>query len=291
MTRNRLAMIGLLALALAAFVSMSIYKVLRGVVNASHASTLTTVVAAANAIPAGAKLQERDLRLVKMPLTDVPPGAFHSTIDAAGRAARIPIAKGELVMAAKLAELNGGAGLAALIPAGMRAVSVKVNDVIGVAGFVTPGTHVDVVLTGQPAHNAGDDPAATTILENVQVLAAGQNLPRGNDTEPQNVAVITLLVSPEDAQKLSLATQEGKIQLALRNPLDGESVKTTTVRNSQLYRGAHAETASVEAKKGRGGEVKRVAKATTPAAPDQIVVELIRGDKRDTAKFDREQLQ
>jgi pilus assembly protein CpaB len=290
MTRNRLAMIGLLALALAAFVSMSIYKVLRGVVNASHASTLSTVVAVANSIPAGAKLQEKDLRLVKMPVTDVPPGAFHSTIDAAGRAARVPMAKGELVMTAKLADLNGGAGLSALIPAGMRAVSVKVNDVIGVAGFVTPGTHVDVVLTGQPARSAGDDPAATTILENVQVLAAGQNLPRGgNDTEPQNVAVITLLVSPEDAQKLALATQEGKIQLALRNPLDGDNVKTTTVRNSQLYRGAHAETAAVDAKKPRGGELKRAAKTTTPAAPDQIVVELIRGDKRDTAKFDREQ--
>src|SRR5262249_59085664 len=101
---------------------------------------------------------------------------------------------------------------------GMRSVSVGFNEVVAVAGFVVLGTRVDVVLRGNPGGNSENQ--TTTVLENIAVLAAGQKLERNAAGEPQSVPVITLLVSPEDAQKLTLASQEGRIQLALRNPLD-----------------------------------------------------------------------
>jgi pilus assembly protein CpaB len=284
MTRNRLALIGLVALALAGFVSFQMYRVLNGALNASRVNTLTTVVAAANDVPAGTRLNESDLRLVKMRMTDLPPGSFHTVSEAVGRAVMLPLSKGEPVLQAKLAALNGGSGMPALIPSGMRAVSVKVNDVIAVAGFVTAGTRVDVLLTGQPSRIGDNDPAVTTVLENVQVLAAGQKLQNGSPAEPQQATVITLLVSPEDAQKLALATQEGKIQLALRNPLDDDKTSVAAIRNSQLYGAVHAQPVT-EARK-EHSEVRH-AKAVRPAAPEPFVVELIRGDKRDSAKFDQ----
>ena len=114
-----------------------------------------------------------------------------------------------------------------LIPPGMRAVSVRVNEVIGVAGFVVPGTRVDVLLTGNPS--GAPDQQTTTVLENVAVIATGQKLERNTAGEPQLTPVITLLVSPDDAQKLTLATTQGKIQLALRNPLDTKQQELASV--------------------------------------------------------------
>jgi len=290
MTRNRLALIGLVALALAAFVSLSIYRVLNGAVNSSRANALTTVVAASADLPAGTKLNESDLRLVKMPRTDLPPGSFSSVSDVVGRASIVPMLKGAPVLSGQLAAANAGSGLPALIPAGMRAVSVKVNDVISVAGFVTAGTRVDVLLTGQPAQIKDNDAAATTVLENIQVLAAGQKLQRTGDGDPQQTTVITLLVTPEEAQKLALATQEGKIQLALRNPLDEEKGTMTPIQNSQLYGIEHPALQALATKVARSSRPMHVAaKPKGPVAPDQFVVELIRGDKRDVAKFDQQQ--
>src|SRR5262249_51797014 len=136
----------------------------------------------------------------------------------------------------KVAGENAGAGLPATIPPGMRAVAVKVNDVISVAGFAQPGTRVDVLLTGNPTKE--NDPAnvtATTILQNVQVLAAGQKMQTNQEGKAQTVTVITLLVNPEQAQKVALATQEGRIQLALRNPLDIEDETVAALKTSTLY--------------------------------------------------------
>ena len=120
-------------------------------------------------------------------------------------------------MPTKLAGENAGSGMASLIPPGMRAVSVRVSDVIGVVGFVMPGTRVDVLLlTGNPT--SGSEEQTTTVLENVAVIASGQKLDRSSSGEPQNTPVITLLVSPEDAKKLTLACSKGRIRLILRHP-------------------------------------------------------------------------
>lgn len=285
MTRNRLVLIGLVALLLAGFISVQMYRVLNHAVLQIEKNTPTAIVAAATAIPPGVKLTEADVRLLKMPQGEIPAGAFRTVSEVVGRAVTTPLSKGDFVLAAKLAAPNAGSGLPILIPPGMRAISVKVNDVIAVAGFVTAGTRVDVLLTGQPAMGVDSDPAATTVLENVQVLAAGQKLQGNSQGEPQQVTVITLLVSPEDAQKLALATQEGKIQLALRNPLDDDSTEVSAVRNSQLYRIQH-ETKTVALRE--RATAARVAKPAPPKTPDKYVVEVYRGHEVDKTSFDQQ---
>jgi pilus assembly protein CpaB len=162
----------------------------------------------------------------------------------------------------------------------MRAVSVRVNEVVAVAGFVVPGTRVDVLLTGNPTGT--NEPLTTTVLENVEVLAAGQKLQRSAQGEPQSVPVITLLVSPEDAQKLTMASNEGRIQLALRNPLDTSEENLAVLRDSSLYRMASAAPDPRPART----RVRRVAAPAKAApAPSMYVVEMIKGDKRDVTKF------
>jgi len=197
-----------------------------------------------------------------------------------GRGVTVPMTINETVLSSKIAGEHAGSGLPAVIPDGMRAVSVKVNDVISVAGFVMSGTHVDVLLTGNPTED--NDPGqtmTTTVLENVQVLAAGTKLEPDAKGQAQNVPVITLQVSPEDAQKLTLASTQGKIQLALRNPLDLQKMKPETVLNAELYRFTRPAPIAVK---------KAAARAHPPAKPvvaAVYVVEVIRGDKKDVAKF------
>ena len=273
MNRRRLIIVGVLALTLAAFVSMGVYRALRSQMAANRVKTVT-VVAAADELAIGARLQEKDLRLVKLPAQDLPENVFHTIGELVGRGVVVPMQKNELILSSKVAAENAGAGLPAIIPAGMRAVSVKVNDVVAVGGFVTPGTRVDVLLTGNPER--GNDPAkvsTTTVLENVQVLAAGTKLQTNPNGEAEKVPVITLLVSPEDAQKLTLASSEGKIQLSLRNPLDTDDKEPPLLRNAWLYGEASA------------APVRRAHAVKAPAAPAPYVVEMIRGDKRDVKQF------
>jgi pilus assembly protein CpaB len=196
-----------------------------------------------------------------------------------GRGVVVSIAKGEFILPGKLAAENAGAGLPSLIPPGMRAVSVRVNEVVAVAGFVVPGTRVDVLLTGNPTGT--NEPLTTTVLENVEVLAAGQKLQHSAQGEPQSVPVITLLVSPEDAQKLTMASNEGRIQLALRNPLDTSEENLAVLRDSSLYRMGGPAPDPRPART----RVRRAAAPKPAPQPSMYVVEMIKGDKRDTAKF------
>ena len=173
----------------------------------------------------------------------------------------------------KLASKDGGAGLPPAITPGMRAVSVKVNEVIGVAGYVLPGTRVDVVVTMSPTLQPQDS-TSKVILTNVRVLAAGTKIERDTDkNKPVAVTVVTLLVDPNDAEKLTLAATDGKIQLALRNPLDKDAPATRGVRPAVLV-GMAAPPQRV---------VTRVV-AGKPAPPPppsaDPTVEIIRGDKR-----------
>ena len=160
----------------------------------------------------------------------------------------------------------------------MRAVSVRVNDVVSVAGFVQPGTRVDVMATG--IHGAGED-QTTTVLENVAVIAVGRSLLDRMTGDAGNAGVITLLVSPGDAQRLTLATQEGRIQLALRNPLDTRKESLGATRASSLVPGGLAAPVAETKPKIR----KVAAKAPPPPPPAPFQVEIIKGSKRDEAKF------
>jgi len=278
MNRNRLLLIGILALGVGALVSYMVYTTLRRTV-ASVKQANTQVVVAADDLQVGTKLEDKDLREIRLPGADLPQGYYQNKADVLGRGVVQPILKGEFVLPSKLAAENAGAGLPSLIPPGMRALSVKVNEVVAVAGFVVPGTRVDVLLTGNPTGT--NEPLTTTVLENVEVLAAGQKLQRSAQGEPQSVPVITLLVSPEDAQKLTMASNEGRIQLALRNPLDTSEENLAVLRDSSLYR---VPGPAVDPKPART-RVRHVTAAPKPAAPSMYVVEMIKGDKRDVAKF------
>ncbi len=278
MNRNRLLLIGILALGVGALVSYMVYTTLRRTV-ATVKQANTQVVVAAVDLQLGTKLEDKDLNVIRLPGTDLPQGYYQNKADILGRGVVVPIAKGEFILPSKLAAENAGAGLPSLIPPGMRAVSVRVNEVVAVAGFVTPGTRVDVLLTGNTP--GVPDALTTTVLENVEVLAAGQKLQRSAQGEPQSVPVITLLVSPEDAQKLIMASNEGRIQLSLRNPLDTSEENLAVLRDSSLYKlGGPA----VDPRPARS-RVRRVAAAPKAAAPSMYVVEMIKGDKRDEAKF------
>src|SRR5207237_6952100 len=184
----------------------------------------------------------------------------------------VPCAHAEFILPSKLAPQKAGTGLPAPVPPGLRAVSVRVNEVVAVVGFVTPGTRVDVLLTGTPA--GGTDPQTTTVLQNVAVIAAGHTLERSVTGDAQSTPVITLLVSPDDAQKLTLASTEGHIQLALRNPLDTKQDDLASVKTGALYRTLVAPDNAPAAKP----RLKRVTVAAPPP-PSVYTIEMIRGTK------------
>src|SRR6202158_6285306 len=190
MNRSRVLMSGALALAAVLLVSYTVYNRLRSFAGASNNERGLPVVMAADDIQIGTRLEAHDVQVINLPQSAVPPGAFSGTTQVLGRGAILPISKGEFILPSKLAALNAGAGLPSMIPPGMRAVSVRVNDVVSVAGFVQPGTRVDVLATG--ARGGGSDHQTTTVLENVAVIAVGKSLDRTSDA--LTAPVITLLV-------------------------------------------------------------------------------------------------
>jgi len=266
-------MIGVLALALGFFASVYVYKNLQSK-SGSGAEAGADVIVAAEDLQVGTRVDEHDIKVIRIPATDLPPGAPRKRSDVLGHGVIVPISKGEFILPNRLAGENAGSGLPSLIPPGMRAVSVRVNEVVSVAGFVTPGTRVDVLLTGTPG--AGGEEQTTTVLQNVAVLASGHTLERTATGEAQNTAVITLLVSPDDAQRLTLASSEGHIQLALRNPLDTKQDEVPSSNSRGLYRGTPAAVAPPAVH-------HTLAKKQTPPLPPPptgVTVEVYHGDKK-----------
>lgn len=280
MNRNRLLMIGVVAVVLGLVVSFSVYNNLKAKTLASNQPGVAVIVAAKD-LPVGQKITNDDLKIVRIPEGSFPANAIRNKAEVLERGVVVPISAGEFILNNKLAAEKAGAGLPSLIPPGMRAVSVRVNEVVSVAGFVLPGTRVDVLLTGNPG--AGGDQQTTTVLENVAVLATGQRLERNSAGDPENAAVITLLVSPDDAQKLTLASTQGRIQLALRNPLDTKSQDLGSVNAGALYRGVQAPPRPVTASAPRP---KPRTVSVTPPAPSVYTIEVIKGDKREETKID-----
>jgi len=242
------------------------------------------VVVAATDLQLGTELRQEDLEVIEQwPSTAVPQGAFSKKSDIVGRGLIMPVIENEPILPMKLASKEAGSGLPPVIPPGLRAMSVRVNEVIGVAGYVLPGTRVDVLATASPDEKR-QNMTSKVVLTNVQVLTAGTKLEQtGNDGKPQQVNVVTLLVTPEEAERLTLASTEGKIQLALRNPLDPSAPATPGVRPAGLL-GTEPKTTAV-----RVAMTRRPAAPTVPsipvlaaaAAPDAPpTVEIIRGDKR-----------
>ncbi len=279
MQQRRLLLIGLAALVAAGLLTAVAYRALVSRAMRGTQKTAKTVVAAKD-LAVGTMIGAADLKLIDYPAGDLPTGALADPTKAVGRGVVVAMKANEPLLESKLAEEKAGAGLPAMIPRNMRAVSVQVNEVISVAGFVIPGTRVDVLVTGSPdSRNPNNGAMTTTVLENVEVLAAGQQIQPNEEGKPEKVPVITLLVSPEDAQRLTLASAEGKIQLALRNPLDSTKSVPGPVNNAALY--------GVPAPEHKTAVSQHVAAKKKPeVAPEPLyTVEVIRGDKRDISKF------
>jgi pilus assembly protein CpaB len=278
---KRLLTILLLAFVIAGACAFLVFRVVGSRLGASQPST-TKVVAAAADIPLGTVLTNANLTTVDIAGT-MPKGAILKPENAIGRGVVSNIYQGEPILESRLAPVGSGGGLAATIPDGMRAIAVRVDDVVGVAGFVTPGMHVDVLVSGVPpgANNAPNSREAMlgtevkTVLQNIQVLSAGVNIQKDAEGKPQSVQVVNLLVTPAQAETLSLITSGVKIQLALRNPLDTKTqdVPMTAMGNifsdqnpPPLHPVVHA--------------IKK-----TPAPPGKVSIEIYNGNKRTEEKF------
>jgi pilus assembly protein CpaB len=275
MNQNRM-ILGLAVAVVVAFVlSTFVYREFQ---KASSVKPVVTqhIVVAAKPLTLGTRVDASNLRLIPWPAGEPVAGMFTRIEDCADRALMSDVAANELILDNKLAPKEAGAGLPAVIPQGMRALSVAVNDVVGVAGFVTPGTMVDVLVTGKIENGSrGEDTITRTILENVRVLAAGQKIEQDREGKPQTVPVITLLVSPEDAGRLAMASTEGKIQLALRNTVDTKRVGPPSILEANLFSGGPAPKSPAP--------VKVVAPRPAPASP--YVIEVITGNKRENKSF------
>jgi pilus assembly protein CpaB len=229
------------------------------------------IVVAATALPLGTRLEAKDLRVMPWPEDAPVEGMFARPEDCENRALITSVAQNEPILLGKLAPKEAGAGLAATIPEGMRALSAAVNDVVAVAGFVTPGAMVDVLATGA---STGNGNITRTVLENVRVLAANQRIESRNG-RPENVAVITLLVTPADAAKLAMASNAGKIQLALRNTIDAQTVNPPPVLQASIF--------GVDAPPPVERHISAAPKPVPP--PPGFDVEIISGSKRETKTF------
>ncbi len=280
MARIRVFLVLVLALTVGGVFALATYNFMQ---KPPQTVTLPTkpVVVAASDLDVGAELRKEDLRIIDWPAQSLPADAIGNPDELIGRGLIYPVIQNEPILPVKLASKEEGAGLPPAIPKGLRAVSVRVNEVIGVAGYVLPGTHVDVVVTVSPTQQPADM-TSKVILTNVIVLAAGTKIER-NDSDkdkPMPVSVVTLLVNPDEAERLTLASTEGKIQLALRNPLDTVDVSTRGVRPAALL-GAAPPVRQVLSVRKRAAGAPAPAPVVSYGGPDlSTTVEVIRGDKR-----------
>ena len=290
----RIRVFAVLALALVAggTFAFGTYRYIQNIPARTVSLPTKPVVVAAADLDLGAELRAEDLRVIQWPADAVPGGAFDSPEQLVKRGLIRPVAQNEPFLPPQLAPIEAGAGLPPVIPEGFRALSVRVNDVVGVAGYVLPGTRVDVITTINPTSRP-EDVASKVILTNVQVLAAGTKIETSEkDNKPVQVSVVTLMVSPEEAERLTLAATEGKIQLALRNPMDKTAPATTGIKPDVLIAGGLMPTRPVvpvrRTTTGGGGGPRAAAPAPVAAAPVLPTVEMIRGDKRATEVVNQE---
>jgi pilus assembly protein CpaB len=288
MDRNtRTLIVVLVALVAASAASYGVYRAIGRPTVKEVEVAHTFVVVAARTIPVGVRVAAADLKVIPWPEKAPVPGSFPKIDPIVGRGAVTQILENEPVTETKLASLEGGAGLPVTIPQGMRAISVRVNEVVGVAGFVIPGTRVDVFVTLRQQNES----VTRVVVSNVQVLTAGTRYDQDKTKtgEPIPSSVVTLLLTPEDAGRVVLASSDGQLMLALRNPLDVAPTATAGTRTGNLF---STGTPVPVAEAGPGGSPKpRVVRPRPvaveverqpppPPPPKPYTVEAIRGAKR-----------
>jgi pilus assembly protein CpaB len=274
---RRLFTILLSAFFIAALCSFLVFKVVSRHITAAPMARTTSVVAAARNVPIGSILKDSDLTTIEIGGT-LPQGVILKPQDAVGRGVLSNLYAGEPIVNSRLAAPGSGGGLAATIPDGMRADAIKVDDVVGVAGFVTPGMRVDVLVSGNPPgtnNNSAQGTITKTLLQNIEVLSAGTDIQKDAEGKPQQVQVVNLLVTPDQAELLSLAGSETHIQLVLRNPLDTKIAKPAETSMAALF----------APNGGTPAAPKRTAPRAVRRAPDIYKIQVINGSKQSEAKF------
>lgn len=269
----------------------------------AYTKNLSNVAVAKVAIPVGTKIIAEQVMMAQFPKESTPDGAFDAVDKLVGRVAVMNISAREAITEVRLAPEGTAAGLSAVIPEGYRAMTVKVDDVVGISGFIMPGTLVDIVVVINPEEGAGrKDPISKIVLQNIKVLANGQNIDRPEDQrEANSVKAITLQVTPEQAEKLALAATEGKLQLVMRNSTDQGDEQTTGVDKRGLLSGDRAtpapEPGSLKSEQPAQPEAKPVRRrvrvsdsepvsqnAPAPQTP-RASVEMIEGAKKRNVDF------
>ncbi len=240
------------------------------------------IVVATNDLNTGATITAADLRMEPWPSNSIIEGSFTEIDELVSRVPIGRILANEPIVERRLAEPGSGFGLAPKVPLGMRAMSVRVNDVIGVSGFVLPEARVDVLVTGNPRGvNEAGGRMTKTILSNVRVISAGENLEPDASGRPQRVAVVTLLVTPEQAELLTLAGTQGRLQMVLRNSRDDKIAETKGVREPEIF------FAKLQPKKRvrPRPRPRPVIQVAAPPPPPPIQLEVIRGNRRSVESF------
>jgi pilus assembly protein CpaB len=268
----------------------------------AFSQNLSPVAVAKVAIPLGTKIVPEQIMVVQFPKESLPDGAFTTADKLAGRVAVVNIPVREPVTEGKLAPEGTAGGLSAVIPEGYRAMTVKVDDVVGISGFVQPGTLVDVVVVIEPEDKAIQQmqgPISKIVLQNIKVLANGSNIDKPeNERDANSVKAVTLQVTPEQAEKLALASSEGRLQLVMRNSIDQGDEQTTGVDKRTLLGGDRAvpapepgslkseQPARSESRPSRRVRATVEAKpATTTPTPPRTSVEMIEGAKKRNVEF------
>lgn len=266
-----LAVAALLGLA-AAFISADYVRNSRAPMLPVSSAKLKAVVAVKD-LPVGTVIKAEDVRQIDWPGDLLPAGFASKPEEVIGRGVITQVVANEPLLLTRLADKASGGGLPIVIPEGMRAVSVRVDEIIGVSGFVVPDTRVDVIVVIQPP-GEGEQKLSRIVLQNIRALAAGQIIERDKDGKPIVTHVVTLLVTPQEAEALALATNLGQLQLALRNGLDVDSVRTPGARIANLLQGTATPVR----------QVRRVT-TSTGVARRQNVVEVYRGGERTLKAF------
>jgi pilus assembly protein CpaB len=272
---KRLLLILLSAFIVASACSYLVYRVVAARIESAKGPKATRVVVAASDIKLGSVLRDIDLTTADMSGA-VPKGAILNPKEAVGRGVLTSLSENEPILESRLAAPGSGGGLAATISPGMRACAVKVDDVVGVAGFVTAGMRVDVLISGNPPGEASQGTRVRTLLQNIQVLSAGTDIQKDEEGKAKQVQVVNLLVTPEQAESLSLASAQTHIQLVLRNPLD-----------TQIGQPPGTAVANLFGDKNEAPPRPRVVSAPRPAAPAPrgYLVQVYNGSKRTEEKF------
>jgi pilus assembly protein CpaB len=273
---RRLAIVLFSAFVVAALCSFLVYRVIGNRLGAVQPKATRLIVAAAD-IKLGSVLRDVDLTTADF-VGSLPKGAILKKEDAIGRGVISNLYQGEPVLDSRLAAMGSGGGLAATIRQGMRACAVKVDEVVGVAGFVTPGMRVDVLISGNPPGpiDPTQGPKVRTLFQNVEVLSAGTDIQKDGEGKPQQVQVVNLLVTPDQAELLSLASTQAHIQLVLRNPLDTQVAQVPGSALTNLF-----SDGKPTVKPAAGSR-----RVTRPVPQSQLyVVEVFNGSKRSEEKF------